>query len=114
VKGQVEIDDAHQVAVGFLQLRFSQVCNAWWGRVFDTRQLSGTPQKLFVIIAGNSTLAAPTFVNTDEHILYSVMIYNPVLQQLTSLPPRVDGGLLLHGATVAQAFIDGYGPAFPG
>lgn len=110
-QAQVEIDDASGKQIGFLQLRFSRACDSWWGRIFDERHLPGKPLALFIQIAGDPLIAPPTYVDADQHILYSFMIYDPVLQHFSSSPPEVDGSLQQNGVETSSATIPGFAPA---
>lgn len=84
--------------IGRVERRFSQVCNSWWGRVFDTRPDSQA--NMFITVNGTTLSASPTFVSGSYRILYSSMVFDA---SPTQTVPAITGTVEIDGITAAPS-----------
>ncbi len=112
---QQNIVNAQGTILGRVVRRYSAACDSWWGRIFDQRHLPGAPQPLFLQIAGHEARSQPTFVSGQYTILYSLMIYRPVLEEVCqqhgqdcAMGPVILGYLTTKGTAMEHAELPGY------
>ena len=86
------------VIIGSVEHRWSPRCQSWRGRVFDTRV--GSQASMFIAIAGTTLSSPPTFVSTNERILYSPMVFDA---SPTQQVPAITGILEIDGITQAPS-----------
>lgn len=78
--------------IGRVERRWSDICQSWWGRVFDNRP--GSHANMYITIDGTTLSAPPTFVTTTYRILYSSMVFDA---SPTQTVPEITGTLEIDG-----------------